>query len=108
MSDRSPIQIAGAFPEEAVETCVREALAMAHDAQQLLRPQVASACEQDVDSLVVIEVMCAIEQLLGVVLPTTFVPRGGYDNAEECISDLVSAAHTVWVELVREEEEHNV
>ena len=108
MGDQSATRIAGAFPEATIEACIRDALAIANDSQQLLRPMVASACEPEVDSLVVVEVMCAIEQLLGVVLPTSFVPRGGYDDIEACVSDLVFQARAVWVELVKEVEEHHV
>ena len=108
ISDQSAVRVAGTFPQAAIEVCIRDALAMAHDSQRLLRPRVASACEPEVDSLVVVEVMCAIEQLLGVVLPTSFVPRGGYDDIEACVSDLVSRVRAVWVELVKEVEEHHV
>jgi len=104
----NPAQLAGAFPEAAIVACIRDALAMAHDSQRLLRSHAASACEPEVDSLVVVEVMCAIEQLLSVVLPTDFVPRGGYEDVEECVNDLVSQTREVWVELTEIREVNHV
>jgi acyl carrier protein len=100
--------VSGDFPATEVEACVRDALNSAHLAQKALRPQVASAVEPEVDSLVVIEAICAIEELLGVVLPTSFAPRGGYDDVEACVSDLVSETRAVWVEIVKQAEAHHV
>lgn len=108
MSVHASIPTGGRFPAREVETCIREALNAEYDAQQLLRPRAGSACEPEVDSLVVIEVICAIEELLGVTLPTSFAPRGGYDDVEACVSDLLSETHAVWVEIIKQEEEHHV
>lgn len=108
MDGEGVVPLTGDFPAAVIEECIREALAVAHDSQQVLRPQAASACEPEVDSLVVVEVMCAIEQLLGVVLPTSFVPRGGYDDIEACVTDLLAQTRDVWIELVTEVEEQHV
>jgi acyl carrier protein len=108
MAIHTPAPITGHFPAAEVEACIREALHTEHGVQQVLRPKARSACEPEVDSLVVVEVICAIEELLGVTLPTSFAPRGGYDGIEACVSDLVSETRAVWVELVKEAEEHHV
>jgi acyl carrier protein len=99
--------IAGSsFPELEVETCIRDKLDDQLGTQSLLRPRVASASEPEIDSLVVIEVICAIEEVLGVNLPSSFAPRGGYDDVEACVSDLLAKTQTVWVEVVKEEQHH--
>lgn len=108
MSVHASIPTIGHFPAREFEACIREALNAEYGAQQVLRPQGGSACEPEVDSLVVIEVICAIEELLGVTLPTSFAPRGGYDDVEACVSDLLSETLAVWVELVKQKEEHHV
>lgn len=108
MGIHAPIPIAGHFPAREVEACIRAALDAEHGAQQVLRPRTGSACEPEVDSLVVIEVICAIEELLGVALPTSFAPRGGYDDVEACVSDLLSETRDVWGELVKQVEDHHV
>ena len=107
MSNRTRFLIPGGFPAREVETCIREALNAERAAQQLLRPQPPSACDPQVDSLVVIEVICAVEELLGVILPTSFAPRGGYDDVEACVTDLVAQTRAVWVETIKQaEDEH--
>jgi hypothetical protein len=108
MGIQAPLPIASHFPAREVESCIREALDAEHGTQQLLRPQAGSACEPVVDSLVVIEVICAIEEGFGVTLPTSFAPRGGYDDVEACVSDLLSETRAIWVELVKQAEEHHV
>jgi len=97
----------GGFPGRDVEACIREALNAEQSAQRILRPNAASACAPEVDSLVVVEVICAIEELLGVTLPTSFAPRGGYDDVEACVADLLAQTRGVWVELRKQEEEHH-
>jgi acyl carrier protein len=66
-----------------------------------------SACEPEIDSLVVVEIICAIEEILGVSLPPTFSPRGGYDDVEACVADLLDVARTVWIEITKENEYHD-
>ncbi len=97
----------GSFPAREVKACIREALDAEQSAQQSLRPRAASACAPEIDSLVVVEVICAIEELLGVTLPTSFAPRGGYDNVDACVDDLLAQTRGVWVELRKQEEEHH-
>jgi acyl carrier protein len=67
---------------------------------------VTSTCEPEIDSLVVTEVICAIEEILGASIPPTFIPRGGYDDLEACVSDLLAEARSVWVSLAKKEEHH--
>ncbi len=94
------------FPSRDVETCIRDALTAQAGAQAVLRPRPASACEPEIDSLVVVEIICAIEEILGVSLPPTFSPRGGYDDVEACVTDLLQVTRAVWKDLVKEEEHH--
>lgn len=95
------------FPTADVETCIRGALETEQAAQQVLRPHATSACEPDVDSLVVVEVLCAIEEMLGINLPPSFVPRGGYNDVEACVSDLLNEARAVWEASVKQSEEQH-
>ncbi|RWM45557.1 acyl carrier protein [Mesorhizobium sp.] len=95
------------FPSKDVETCIRDALDEQLGALAVLRPRAPSACEPEIDSLVVVEIICAIEEILGVSLPPTFVPRGGYDDVEACVTDLLVEARAVWGALVKEKEHHD-
>jgi acyl carrier protein len=108
MGTHTAVPTAGHFPAVEVEACIRETLGAVQSDQQVLRPRAASACEPDIDSLVVIEVICAIEELLGVRLPTSFAPRGGYDGLEACVSDLLAETRVAWLALVKQAEEYHV
>ena len=108
MDTLHPISISGVFPAAAVETCIRATLDAELAAQQVLRLRAASACEPEVDSLVVVEVICAIEEFLGVNLPASFAPRGGYENVEACVTGLVSETRAVWIELTEKGEAQHV
>lgn len=94
------------FPARDIEKCIRDALADQAGAQSALRPRPTSACEPEIDSLVVVEIICAIEEILGVSLPASFAPRGGYEDAEACVADLLAETRAVWADLVKEEQHH--
>ena len=95
------------FPARAVEDFIRTALDKQAGTQAVLRPRVPSACEPEIDSLVVVELICAIEEVLGATIPPTFIPRGGYDDLETCVSDLLAESRTVWANLVKEKQHHD-
>ena len=94
------------FPAREVERCIRDTLADQAGVQDVLRPRPTSACEPEIDSLVILEIICALEEAIGVNLPSSFVPRGGYRNVEECVADVTSEARSVWSGLVKEEVHH--
>ena len=94
------------FPAKDVEDCIRDALDQELGAQSVLRPRTPSACEPEIDSLVVVEIICAIEEIIGVSLPSTFAPKGGYGDVEACVADLLAETRAVWVALVKEKEHH--
>jgi len=97
---RLPLRVA--FPRSAVEARLRAALATQAIDQAILRdrpPPLSlgrSTWEPEIDSLVVVELICAVEEQLGLNLPASFAPRGGYNSAEECIRDLLTKAEAVW------------
>jgi len=103
-----------AFPTSAVEACIRDVLADQASDQAVLRPDRATtgtpvaprSWEPEIDSLVVVEVICAIEELLGIKIPPTFSPAGGYDDPEACINDVMSEAQAAWNELTRKDQTH--
>ena len=100
------------FPAAEVEACIRDALADQAADQAILRPGRAATAtpvaprswEPEIDLLVVVEVICAVEELLGIRIPATFSPKGGYDSAEACINDLMSEAKAAWTETTKEKQ----
>ncbi len=95
---RLPLQIP--FPAEAVETCLRDALALQAEQQLILHGDEPAAptpqWEPEIDSLVVVELLCAVEELLGFELPASFAPKGGYQSVQACIDDLMERAMAAW------------
>jgi len=100
-----------AFPQKAVEDSIAKALDDQAGTQSILHgdpntlPSVGS-WEPEIDSLVVVEIICAIEEQLGVSLPQSFIPRGGYASKEDCTADLVGQAKAVWDASVVSETVH--
>jgi acyl carrier protein len=98
------------FPTAQVEACIRDALTDQAADQAVLRPGRAAqsgtprSWEPEIDSLVVVEVICAVEELLGIDLPATFSPKGGYDSVDACINDLISEARAAWAEVTKEKQ----
>jgi acyl carrier protein len=62
--------------------------------------------EPEIDSLVVVEIICAVEELIGAPLPDTFNPRGGYGSVEDCVADVMLAANVVWEQVTKKETQH--
>lgn len=103
------------FPAAEVEACIRHALTNQAVDQAALHagrgpttaaPVAPRSWQPEIDSLVVVEVICAIEELLGIEIPPTFSPKGGYESAEACINDLMSEAKGAWDELTKEKGTH--
>jgi acyl carrier protein len=98
------------FPADQVEECIKGALADQAADQAVLRPGrpvtsgAARSWEPEIDSLVVLEVISAVEELLGIDLPATFSPKGGYNSVESCVTDLISEARTAWAEVTKEKQ----
>jgi acyl carrier protein len=94
-----------AFPQHEVEACIREALAEQVSTQGTILPHAKKSSrpwEPEIDSLVVVEIMCAVEELLNVKLPATFAPKGGYASTEACVKELVSQAKAAWHDTIQE------
>jgi acyl carrier protein len=106
MGIHSKIINSPSFPAQDIERCIRDTLADQVGSQKVLRPRTTSACEPEIDSLVVVEIICAIEEILGVSLPPSFSPRGGYEDADACVADLMTETRAVWASLVKEEQHH--
>jgi acyl carrier protein len=103
------------FPAAEVEACIRAVLADQAADQAVLRPDQGTATaapvaprswEPEIDSLVVVEVICVVEELLGIEISPTFSPKGGYDSSETCINDLLSEAKAAWDQLTKEKQHH--
>lgn len=86
-----------AFPKAAVQACLSAELNAAVQSIAAVKgiklPTTTSAIAGaaiDVDSLVVVSILCAVEPIIGRELPDSVVRTGGYSSVQSAVNDLVS------------------
>ncbi|MDQ1902639.1 hypothetical protein RAH32_19640 [Paracoccus sp. WLY502] len=89
------------FPEATVEAAIRDEIAVA--AQD--RPPTKSGWRPEVDSQVVIRIILRVEAEIGIELPETTMPPGGFDDVEDCVRSIMTASRQLWHERQRQEVE---
>ncbi len=93
-----------AFPAGEIEACIRDVLADQGAMQVALQggatpagdPGSAVGPQPVIDSLVVVEVLLAIEPKVPFALPDSLVQPGGYDNVDEVVQHLVPQLERRW------------
>jgi hypothetical protein len=91
------------FPTAAVEACLRDELVETIKALAKIKgltlpaapAQIATTSVQ-IDSLVCVEILCAVEPIVGVELPEKVVKAGGYSSIEAAISNLIPRIEAEW------------
>jgi hypothetical protein len=92
-----------AFPTAAVQACLRaelvEAVRMDASIKGIPLPsspvQIAKTAIQ-IDSLVVVEILCAIDPIVGFELPDSVVRAGGYASVEIALDHLMPRIEGLW------------
>ena len=91
------------FPASAVATCVLDELIEAIKAEAAIKgvplptSRAAIACTAfEVDSLVVVANLCAVEVIVGFQLPESVVRAGGYSSAQAALDDLLPRIEAIW------------
>jgi hypothetical protein len=91
------------FPSAAVEKCLVEELVEAIKAEEsikgLVLPASAAAIVKasvQVDSLVTVSILCAVEPIVGFELPESVVRTGGYTSVEAAMAHLVPRIEKLW------------
>lgn len=94
---------AAAFPAAKVESALRNELAEAARTETVLhgapgpRDAVArGSVSTRLDSLVVVEILCAVEPILGFELSDSIVRAGGYRSADEAVAHIMLRLERVW------------
>ncbi|MGH7206327.1 MAG: hypothetical protein ACREI2_08990 [Nitrospiraceae bacterium] len=85
------------FPERAVEDCLRDCLA------EEAKDQTIMGITRDplmpvIDSLVVVEILVAVETIIGGELPESLVKKGGYHSINETVEDLLPKIKRHWLD----------
>ena len=94
------------FPAEKVERCIRDELAQAAKDRTVLHRQSepgetttrnrAPSVQLEIDSLTVVEVLCAIEEVTEFEIPDEVVRAGGYDTVDQVVADLMPKVEQRW------------
>lgn len=92
-----------AFPQAAVEAKLRAELidtvkstAKFKGLQLPSAPGHIAAASVQIDSLVCVEILCAVEPIVGFELPEKVVKAGGYGSIEQAIQNLVPRIQAEW------------
>ena len=91
------------FPSAAVEADLRSELIEVVKAEAAIKgvtlPAVSAAIGTmpfQIDSLVVVSILCVVEPLLGVELPDSVVRTGGYGSVEQALAQLLPRIEAHW------------
>ena len=98
-----PVGLSAVFPKAAVETCLLDEFIEAIKAEAAIRAivlpasraQIAATAFQ-VDSLVVVSILCAVESVIGCQLPENVVQAGGYLSANAALGHLLPRIEAQW------------
>jgi len=91
------------FQAAAIEAALRDALIYNVQDQATLYgaklpESLTDVSKQSVsiDSLIVVEILCAVEPLVGSELPQKLVKEGGYDSVDQAVEHLMPKIEKVW------------
>lgn len=91
------------FPQAAVETKLRDELIEAVKIEASIRgvalpstPAEVSKAAVQVDSLVAVSILCAVEPIVGFELPQNLVRAGGYGSVEGALEHLLPRLEKEW------------
>ena len=95
--------ITAPFPQPAVEKCLRDELIEAVKAEAGIRCVALPSAPADiaktsfqVDSLVVVSILCTVEPIVGFELPDSVVRAGGYTSVESALEHLLPRIERTW------------
>lgn len=98
-----PPPVTAPFPTAAVEAGLRAELIEAVKAEAEIRGIALPLAPADigktafqVDSLVVVSILCTVEPIVGFELPDSVVRTGGYGSVESALSQLLPRIEAQW------------
>lgn len=99
----SPAPVAS-FPMTAVEACLRGELIETVKAEAFIKggalpttPAQIAQTPFQVDSLVVVSILCAVEPIVGFELPESVVRAGGYASVNSALEYLLPWIEKLWI-----------
>lgn len=101
IAPKAPVQTS--FPAAAVEACLRDELVETIKSIAGLKglslppaPGQIATTPVQIDSLVCVDILCAIDPIVGFELPERVVRSGGYSSIEAAIKHLVPRIQVEW------------
>lgn len=95
--------VATAFPTAAVEAALRSELIEAVKGEAAIRgvalptsTALIGKTAFQVDSLVVVSILCEVEPIVGFALPDSVVRAGGYGSVDSALAQLVPRIEAQW------------
>ena len=92
------------FPKAAVEACLRDELIETIKAEAGVKGVALPTAPADiakisfqVDSLVVVSILCTVEPIVGFELPDSVVRAGGYDSVDSALAHLLPRIEAQWI-----------
>jgi hypothetical protein len=100
----SPPPAVAIFPKSAVEAALRGELIEAAKIEASIRgialpaaPDQIAAAPVQVDSLVVVSILCTVEPIVGFEIPDSVVRAGGYVSVESALGQLLPRIEKEWM-----------
>lgn len=94
------------FQAAAIEAALRDALiSNVQDQATLYGVQLPDSLSDlskqsvSIDSLIVVEILCAVEPLVGSELPQKLVKEGGYASVDQAVENLMPKIEKVWQKI---------
>lgn len=91
------------FPKQDLEMVLRDELMIAVETEASLHgvtlpmsPAAAVVAPVPLDSLVVVDLLCAVEQVFGFAPPDTTVRSGGYNSVQDALDHLMPRLERHW------------
>jgi hypothetical protein len=92
------------FPKAAVEVCLRDELIETVKAEAGIKGIALPSAPADVvktffqvDSLVVVSILCTVEPIVGFELPDSVVRTGGYASVDSALAHLLPRIEAQWI-----------
>jgi hypothetical protein len=103
-SSAPPVSTSVTFPLASVETCFRAELIEAIESEASIKgvslpvsPAEIAKTSFQIDSLVVVGILCAVEPIVGFELPDSVVRAGGYRSVENALEQLLPRIEKFWM-----------
>lgn len=98
-----PAPAISVFPTAAVETCLRDELVETIKSLAKIKglslpttPAQIVTTSVQIDSLVCVEILCAVEPILQIELPEKVVKAGGYASIDAALKNLIPRIEAEW------------